>query len=521
MLRFLFILALIVVAAIVAAWVSARPGTVDLVWLGYEIRIDMRFLLAVLALLILIYSIVLLILRRLWRGPRDLREGWRNARRRRGYRALTQGMVAVAAGDPDEARRWSKRASDLLDNPPLTLLLSAQAATLDGDEQAARRYFNVMLEEPETRFLGLRGLVQLSLRQGDEEAALEYVKEAYDIRPSTPWVLDALFDLAERRGRLEEAVRALDEAKRRKALPRADVDRKRAVLLYEEAFKAQQNRDHGRAIDKAKQALKLAPELVPAVVLMSDAMVAAARQKDAERALRRAWALAPHPDLYGAWKRTRPTAEPPEARKKALLRLVSGQPEHVETRLVLAEAALESGDWAESRNELQAAEDKAADARVAELLARLEQAEQGDEAAARSWLETAAGRPAAPSWSCHVCQHEADNWTPRCPACGSFDSLRWRAGKPLPDSGLALSPVDGEAGSSSSLFSPVIAADEKAEEQAEKKAEKPEATVSGNAKGAEAASPAGSPANPPAPPPPAQASDKQSLSPEEAARRGG
>ncbi len=503
MLRFLFILVLVVVAALASAWVFARPGTVDLVWLGYQIRIDMRLLLGVLALLLLLYSVGLLIVRRLWRSPRDLKSGWINSKRRRGYRALTQGMVAVAAGDPDEARKWSKRAGDLLDNPPLTLLLAAQAATLDGDEQAAKRYFHVMLEQPETRFLGLRGLVQISLRRGDEEAALDYVKEAYDIRPNTPWVLDALFDLAERRGRLEEAVRALDEAKRRKALPRDDVDRKRAVLLFEEAVQAEQKKEHGEAIDRAKRALKLAPDLIPAVVLLSDALVASARQKDAERALRRAWALNPHPDLYAAWKRTRPSAEPPDSRKKSLLRLVSGQPEHVETRLVLAEAALETGDWAESRSELQTAEDKSADARVAELLARLEQAEHGDAAAARSWLETAAGRPASPSWSCNVCHHEADGWTPRCPACGSFDSLRWRAGKPLPDSGLALSPAEAEAASGSSLFSPVIASDEKGGE--------PKAAAAAAAPSPAPAATTGTTGAPAA---------TDSLSPEEATRRG-
>ncbi len=498
MLRFLLFLLFVVAVALAAAWVSERPGSVEVVWLGTQLRLDMRLLLGALALLLALYSVGLLLLRRLWRGPRDLRAGWRNGRRRRGYRALTQGMVAVAAGDPEEARRWSKRAEDLLDNPPLTLLLSAQAATLEGDEQAARRYFHVMLEQPETRFLGLRGMVQISLRHGDEEAALDYVKEAYDIRPNTSWVLDALFDLAERRGRLEEAVRALAEAKRRKALPRADVDRKRAVLLYEEAKTAQYNKEPGRAVDKAKQALKLAPNLIPAVVLLSDAMVAASRQKDAERALRRAWALNPHPDLYGAWKRTRPSAERAEPRKKALLRFVSAQPEHIETRLVLAESALESGDWAESRNELQAAEDKAADARVAELLARLEQAEHGDAAATRSWLETAAGRPAAPSWSCGVCQHEADTWTPRCPACGSFDSLGWRAGKPLPDSGIALSPAQDDAVAASFPFSPVIAAEEKPEEAAQ-------------AAETAAAAPA---------PPPAEARAKEAVTPEEAARRG-
>jgi len=463
MLRFLFALILVVAVALAVDWVASQPpGSVRVEGFGYKMNVSAQILLGILGVLLAIYTLAVLVVRRLLLSPRDIREGWRSQQRRRGYRALTQGMVAVAAGDPQEALRWSKRAGDMLDDPPLTLLLAAQSAQLDGDARAASRYFHMMLEQPETRFLGLRGLVQIALREGDEEAALEYVKEAYNLRPNTPWVLDALFDLAERRGRLEEAVRALDEARRRKALPRSDINRKRAVLLYEEAKAASDKKETLRAIDKAKQALKLSPDFVAAVVLLSDSYVAASRHKDAERALRRAWAQAPHPDLYKAWKRTRPSAEQPEIRKKTLLRFISGQPEHVETRLVLADSALESGDWAESRNELQSAEDKAADARVAELLARLEQAEHGDAAAARSWLETAAGRPAAPSWICEVCRHEAEIWMPRCSACGSFDSLAWRAGKPLPESGIALSPSSGDP-AGKSLFAPVIIAEEKEE----------------------------------------------------------
>ncbi|GAB5467652.1 MAG: heme biosynthesis protein HemY [Rhodospirillales bacterium] len=530
MARFLLLLLGLVVLAFVTHWVVGQPGTIQFSWLGYEGRIDMRALVGVAAFALLTYTFVMFVLRWLVTRPRTLRESWRARQSRRGYRALTQGMVAIAAGDPDEARKWSKRAEDLLDNPPLTLLLAAQSAQLNGDEQAARRYFEVMLEQDETRFLGLRGLVQIALKRGDEETALDYVKDAYSLRPDTPWVLDALFDLAERRGRLEEAVRALNETRRRKVLPRDQVDRRAAVLLYEEAKAAKLAGESALAVEKAKQAVKLAPDFSPAVVLLSDSLVASSRQRDAERALRKAWAVAPHPDLYRAWKRTRPTAEAPLAAKKALVRLVSGQDEHVESRLALAEAALETGDWAEARNELQAAEDKAADARVAELLARLAQAEHGDAAAARSWLETAAGRPAAPSWSCGMCRHEAQDWSPRCPACGAFDSLVWQTGRPLPDSGLALSPAqpDPEA-EAQSPFAPVIATEAKG--GVDKRSATP--AESETAESTPPESPSPQPAPPPAaekppesPVPVAGALDKalpdpaDPATPEERARRG-
>ena len=91
-----------------------------------------------------------------------------------GYRALTQGMVAVAAGDAEEAQKLARKADALLAEPPLTLLLSAQAAQLNGDETARpQRYFTAMLDRAETEFLGLRGLIMQALkrrRRGDGAA---------------------------------------------------------------------------------------------------------------------------------------------------------------------------------------------------------------------------------------------------------------------------------------------------------------------------------------------------------------
>src|ERR687888_327363 len=69
-------------------------------------------------------------------------------------------------GDAVEAQRQAKQAGDLLNDPPLTLLLEAQAAQLGGDEKAATRYFRAMLDHPEASFLGLRGLLMQSLKTG-------------------------------------------------------------------------------------------------------------------------------------------------------------------------------------------------------------------------------------------------------------------------------------------------------------------------------------------------------------------
>jgi len=59
-------------------------------------------------------------------------------------------------------------------------------------------------------------------------------------------------------------------------------------------------------------------------------------------------------------------------------------------------------------------------------MARLEEAERGDHAAARRWLERAAVAPPDPAWVCDGCGAVATAWSADCGACGRFDSLTWR-----------------------------------------------------------------------------------------------
>src|SRR5438094_5598402 len=166
-----------------AVFLADRPGRVDIVWQGWQIETSVGVLVAAAVLAALAVWLLVSGLWLVFSVPRRLVRSRRERRRRAGYRALAQGMVAVAAGDAQEAQRYARKADVLLAEPPLTLLLSAQAAQLKGDEDAARKYFAAMLNRPETEFLGLRGLLTQALRRGEENSALRLAERAHTMRP--------------------------------------------------------------------------------------------------------------------------------------------------------------------------------------------------------------------------------------------------------------------------------------------------------------------------------------------------
>jgi HemY protein len=422
--------AIVVIAVLVAAavFVADRPGSVDIVWQGREIETSVTVLVLGCAVLGAIAAMLLWLARLVVRGPRGWVRARRERRRQRGYRALTQGMVAVAAGDAEEAQKLARKADSLLAEPPLTLLLSAQAAQLNGDEGAATRYFTAMLERPETEFLGLRGLLMQALKAGNEATALRLVERARILRPRTPWVLSNLVELQARAGRWSAAEAALAEATRRKALPAGEGRHRNAVLLFEHSAEAEAQGRPSDAMRFITKAHALEPNFAPVAARYARMLGVRGQRRRARRALESAWRAAPHPLLYDAY-RTLHADEPPLERLKRVERLAALQPDDIESHVALARAAIEARLWGEARRHLMMAgaehEDTAAP-RIGRMMAALEEEEHGDHAAAHAWLGRAANSPTLdPAWLCQTCKGESSQWLALCPNCRSFATLAW------------------------------------------------------------------------------------------------
>ncbi len=450
-LRFILKLAILVAAAV---WLADHPGTVEIVWQGRVIETSVGVLAAAIALLILL----LWLAQRLWRGlrraPRSFVEGRRESRRARGYRALTRGLVAVAAGDAAEARRWSRQADVLLAEPPLTLLLSAQAAQLNGDEAAARRHFEAMLERSETEFLGLRGLLNQALKDKDWVQALELARRARALRSDAAWPQRACFELEIQQRRWDDAQASLAQAVRVKAIESDRGRRLRAFLHIERSRALEAEGDLPGALEQAQKATQLEPDFVAAVVREAHVLHGMGREGQATRVIEKAWGRQPHRELAETYAALAPAGEDALARAKRVEKLVRQRPDEPEGLIVLARAELAAKLWGSARTHLLRAEQASPNRRVYQLLAELEQGERNDGLAARSWQAKAQIAPPEPLWCCEACGAEVPAWSALCPQCGAFDAIEWRL--PGPVRAPAALPATGTA----TILPPAFSEDE-------------------------------------------------------------
>lgn len=386
----LFLVKLGILGALVAYFVS-NPGLAVIEFQGW--RADMPV--GVLVLAILVVAVLLAFGDRIRRGlvrlPGRIGDYRRRTRQAKGYKALTQGLVAAAAGDANEAGRQAKRATALLDDPALTRLLSAQAAQLNGEDDAARRYFEGMLDDPNTAFMGVRGLMIQALKADDRETALELAERAYRLRPDTPWVLRELLDLQVEHGHVDAALETLDRAAKERAVPADEIGRRRATLLMGKARQQRRNGMTRTALKTAQQALKADPKSLEAVRLSATLLREEGKNRKAEKLVEDAWRAEPDPLLAELYRDLAPTGTTALGQVKRAEALARQSPDHPESHVALAVAALDAQLWGDARSHLVKIADGRPSPRVCRLMARLEEEEHGDLEAARDWLAKAAG----------------------------------------------------------------------------------------------------------------------------------
>ncbi|MCE9522021.1 MAG: tetratricopeptide repeat protein [Alphaproteobacteria bacterium] len=427
MIRALGWFALIAVLTIVIVLIADIPGTVTVALEDREYRLNLPTAACLIIGLTILTLILFRIISTFVSAPGEFFRWRAMGRRRKGFAALTRGLVAAAAGDDDEARRQSRKAIALVGEPPLALLLAAQAAQIDGNDEDAQRYYTQMLQSKETEFLGLRGLFMAATRRGDTDQAISIAERARALRPKTRWALNALFDLQVSKRAWTQAADALDAQAKAKLIDAAIAKRRRAVLLTASARDAEDVGDAQAAFTRAQEALTQAPGFAPAALIAARHSAAQGRQWKAASLVETAWAQEPHPDLARAYANLKPE-EPPQARAKRLASLAGMNPEHPESQILSAAVSISAGRLEEARETLRPLAERFPVARVCLLMADIERGFGGESLIAREWATRAMRAPRDAQWLCSACARTHNEWSATCSACGGFDTMGWQSG---------------------------------------------------------------------------------------------
>jgi len=408
-----------------SVWLTDNPGSVTIYWLGYEIQTYFGVLLF--ALLGLLMSILLFarIVRVICKSPREFFNARKRRRETEGYKALTFGMAAVAAGDKDEATKFSKQADKLLGNPRITRLLSAQTAALNGDGEAASRFFNTLSNDKETRFVGLVGLIRQAQHSGNTTVVHKLTKEAYELRPGSAFIVETLFDLQIANGSWEEANKTLADSVRRKVKPESLVKKSRAVVLSALAQSKKLEGNEKEAIVASESALNYDKEFVPAALIRTGLISDVKSQQKAVSFIESFCKRKPHPKILEAYVKLWQNEEDLQKYQR-LQNLLDHKVVDDEVMLFMAQSALNAHLWREARSKIELIKEKKVTVSYCLLMSELEKLEMHDDNLSKSWLEKASRALPDKTWACNSCGAVALEWSATCGNCHAFDTIIWK-----------------------------------------------------------------------------------------------
>lgn len=346
-------------------------------------------------------------------------------RERKGFEALSEGMVALASGEGRLAMAKAARAERYLERPELTNILTAQAAEMSGDRKMAEQTYRKLLEDEKTRFVGVRGIMRQKLEDGDTDTALALAERAFAIKPKHVDTQDTLLRLQAEKADWSGARKTLTAKLKTGQLPRNIHKRRDAVLALSEAKGILEEGASVEAQEAAIEANRMSPDLIPAAVMAAQSYIEKGNTRAATRVIKKAWEASPHPDLAATFAAIVPD-ETPAARLKRFRVLTRAHSDHPETVMLLAELQIAMEDFPQARRTISDLVEKSPTARALTIMAAIERGEGADDAVVRGWLAKALTAPRGPQWICDNCQHIHPAWEPVCSNCSGFDTLSWR-----------------------------------------------------------------------------------------------
>ncbi len=418
MIRLILFIIILATMSIASVWLADHNGVISIDWLGYHIETTILFA-------TIIFSILFFVLLTL--------AEWRfSSRADRVLSALTKGFAAIAVSDIKKAKSASVQVTRLLkkhqSNMPIAHILAAQTAQLEGKADEANVHFSALLENKQTKFAALKGLLVNACQEKDLTQAINYAEQAYKMNAKAGGIAPALLLLYKQAGMWEKAYSFLKSYNRGAILSFSskgdefDVNQEKSTIAYLLSLKFYKDGDVKNATNIIYTANKLNPAFIPAALFAVEIANKIGNKRKSLSIIEKTWKYSPHPELAKVYVL--------DLEGKALLKkackLMKINPTSSDSRKLVAEAYLALGNVEKSRETLLPALEDKETASLCRLMVEIEKSsDEVNKREVERWAVRAEYASPDSVWLCRKCGNTSPDWDIECGSCDAVDTIGW------------------------------------------------------------------------------------------------
>ncbi len=376
------------------------------------------FIIAVVFLILFIQKIIFFLKQRIFQFKINRQKG----NYEKGYYAFTQGMIALANKDYRRAIQENKKVSFHLKDESLSLLLKSESLKIEKKYNELEKVYEAMLQNKNTKILGLKGLMKQNLYAQDYHHAFIYGEKLFNQNHQIDKLYDTLVNIISKTNNWQKLIQISEKAFKFKLINKEVYSIDKSIALYE-ISKIKMHSEMSESINLIEKSLKLRQYFPPYINLYIDLLIADNKFSKAKKILQKAWLNSPHPDYKIKIKLL---SNKMKISFFQLAEFVIGSSKKVsESKILLAESLIDDQKWGEARKQLNTLLEHKPSKKVCLLMSKIEEGDSNDPQKINAWISRSNFGDLNKIWICRISNISQEKWTSVSDS-GYFNSLEWK-----------------------------------------------------------------------------------------------
>ena len=218
----LLVLLVLAIGSIATHFLLQDNGYVLINFRGYSVEMSLPVLVFLLAVAYLLVRVLV----RIWRAPRELGAAAGRASARRAGQQTARGLAALSEGKLSKGERLLTRAASSSPAPLLHYLTAARTAQMQGDTERRDDWLRIAYEhDPDAVNAVLLTQAELQMYHGEPEQALASLNRILEKHPQHPEALRLLATLRDREQDWKALAELLPALRKQKNIPQDQLQR--------------------------------------------------------------------------------------------------------------------------------------------------------------------------------------------------------------------------------------------------------------------------------------------------------